>query len=1688
LHDVDRVVSSDRLADIVFDGVRSDASLTTLRSYVARLRRALVDDGSGVRIVTVPPGYRLELGRASLDSVTFESGIVRARTQIQRGDLLDAADTLADALGLWRGPAFAEFADQEWARTEARRLEELRVDALELLFRTMVDAGEHEAAIGPLTKFVDEHPLRSAGWVALTVALYRADRQAESLRVAGRHRQAMAELGLTPSPDVADVERRVAVNDAELFRPDPPPRRLRGYELGGVLGEGRHGVVHRAIQPGVDREVALRMLGPEIADLGDFIREFEPLIQRVAGLEHAHVAPILDYWREAGLACIVTRLFRGGDLADRIEKGPAATEAVATLVDQVGSALQAGHRSGLAHGALTAKEILFDDDGNAYVDAIAVSSALDELAGQGHRSNRTRPTFEDGRAADQRALARLVFGALAGEPPPLDAADGGFPLISQVRPELLALDGVLARAGAAAPEDRYADVAAFVRSFTAAVGRGPSLVQPAAPNPYRGLRAFGEADAQFFVGRDHLVDQLVDHLSAMGERQGAFLTIVGPSGSGKSSVVHAGLLPRLRRGAVPGSERWFVAKMVPGHDPYATLAEALNDVATGPLPTNPERSGIVPSLARSLPLDGRLLLFIDQLEELFIQTPADVGDRFVEELSNAVDEFGARLHVVATLRADCYDLPLGHHRFGAIVAGGAVSIVAMSPAELERAIVAPASSVGVGVDGQVVAEIVSACATRAGSLPLLQFTMTELFERRSGTTITNADYVRIGGIAGAVAERAEHVFGQLTSTQRSLTRSLFVRLVAVGVGSDDIRRRIERPELLGLADDGREIDVVLERFGAARLLTFDRDPATRVETVEVAHEALLRAWPRLRDWAREEGDDLALREELRSTATTWDHRGRDDSELARGARLAMLEDFTDRRRTEVNSVERAYVERAVSARDEALMLERAGADHQRRLNRRLVVALVAVVAVLAAAVTLGWVAAGQRNRARDEAAAAERARGRSLAVAAIGEASTDRSLALLLALEAGDLDGSLATRRALWTALTGGAPFTRTVIPTPADDYSAMVVATDGSVAVAKRGDGAVDVIDLVQRTVRFADLPSPSRVDQGLALSPDGGLAVSAGVAGGGVAAVVIDVADGSRVTEIGGEDGAFHEARFSLDGALLAIASPDGHVRLFDVNTWALVETLELGEARTITALEFVPGNRLLVAATPLDGLQPLADATLTMFDTASGETVGGPIEVGGGLATVMAIEPEVGVVISAVDAHLQIRDLDELSLVAEPFGDSAFGGYSAFALSPQGLLVAVSPLDFDVFALDDDGAQPIPAESAATYAGVAFVDEGRVLVGADIEGSIAAITPGWVDDLGEPLEPAGPGALTLSPDGRTLAVWGLSRGVQLFDGETHDHLGELPVDGPSLSFVGIAFDPTGRKLATLTCPTGDHPPDGSCPAALTVWDIANRQNLAGPVEIGEVWAWMTDGVAFVDAGRSIATAGYEGDVTIRDAGSLDVSGPRLTLRDVAPFPGDQTRAIAAAEADGRSLLIATGELSEGVVWDVTDGRRRPVGVVAGNVSDVGADAGGMPIAAQGTGTFTLLDPETLEPAGEPFVSELATQHFHSSDAATIVTSGIEGAQVWDVATRQPITGLLAAAFAQISPDGTEVYLGALGTPGPPLGTTVRVLSLDDEALRDEACERAGRNLTAKEWTLYMPADTPYRLTCPKWPKPLT
>jgi DNA-binding SARP family transcriptional activator len=248
----DRAVHADRLADIVFEGQPTAAAATTLRSYVARLRKALPDDGSGTSVVTEPPGYALELAGSTVDAIRFEDGLHAAR----RMDATDAGGrfrTLDQALAEWKGAAYAEFADEEWAHAESLRLEELRLTAEELRFAAQIDAGGHDAAAAGLLRFVAEHPLREAGWLSAMLALDRSGRQAKAIRAGNTYRAFLADIGLEPGIQFLDLEERIVVRDGRLL--GRRSAEVRGYQIIGDSDEGRHGTAHLAIRPAPKRKV-----------------------------------------------------------------------------------------------------------------------------------------------------------------------------------------------------------------------------------------------------------------------------------------------------------------------------------------------------------------------------------------------------------------------------------------------------------------------------------------------------------------------------------------------------------------------------------------------------------------------------------------------------------------------------------------------------------------------------------------------------------------------------------------------------------------------------------------------------------------------------------------------------------------------------------------------------------------------------------------------------------------------------------------------------------------------------------------------------------------------------------------------------------------------------------------------------------------------------------------------------------------------------------------------------------------------------------------------------------------------------------------------------------------------------------------------------------------------------------------
>jgi basic membrane lipoprotein Med (substrate-binding protein (PBP1-ABC) superfamily)/DNA-binding SARP family transcriptional activator len=470
-------------------------------------------------------------------------------------------------------------------------------------------------------------------------------------------------------------------------------------------------------------------------------------------------------------------------------------------------------------------------------------------------------------------------------------------------------------------------------------------------NPYLGLRAFREADHARFFGQDQLVDRLVARVvGAEG-----FTALVGASGSGKSSAVQAGLVPRLRR----DHPHVLVAQMQPGSQPYGGLEAALAQLPGVDPRTLGHRlasgtDGLLACASRVLREgSSRLLLIVDQFEELFTMVEGTETARFLASLAHAAHDPDGRVHVLVTLRADFYDRPLADPGIGQLFADNVVSVVALGPDQLEAAATLPARQLDITVESRLVGRLIADVAGQPNALPLFQYALTELFDSRDGSVLDLATYERIGGVRKAVARRAESLYGQLDPAEQETARQLFLRISTV---SGDIvgRRRVPASELVSLDVDLIALRAAIDAFARYRLLALDRDPATGSPTVEVAHEALLAEWHRLRDWIDQHRDDLAKQASFFVAVNEWEASGRDPGYLLTGTRLESYERWAASTHLRFTATEHDFIATAVAARDAVVAehLQREDAQLRlRRRSRRQLLLLFAVVAVFAAVIS-----------------------------------------------------------------------------------------------------------------------------------------------------------------------------------------------------------------------------------------------------------------------------------------------------------------------------------------------------------------------------------------------------------------------------------------------------------------------------------------------------------------------------------------------------------------------------------------------------------------------------------------------------------------------------------------------------------------------------------------------------------------
>lgn len=1172
--------------------------------------------------------------------------------------------------------------------------------------------------------------------------------------------------------------------------------------------------------------------------------------------------------------------------------------------------------------------------------------------------------------------------------------------------------------------------------------------------PYKGLNYFDESDADLFVGREALIAKLIERLLSLRQNASTeymrFLAVVGASGSGKSSLVRAGLVPGLRWNKV--SAEWNIHVLTPTAHPLNNLAISLTE-ENNSLATIASLIDDLSNDTRSLQLFARrqikarngshVLLIVDQFEELFSLCRSEAERiAFIENLLQAASDPDGPVIVVITLRADFYAHCASYiHLRGALVQHQEY-IGAMNTDELRRAIEEPARRGRWELEPGLVDLLLHEVGHEPGALPLLSHALMETWQRRRGRTMTLSGYTSSGGVRGAIAETAEAVFtDHFTHDQKTIARRIFLRLTELGdeTTTGDTRRRASFKELILKPEEKASTEAVLKALADARLIT------TREDSVEVAHEALIREWPTLRGWLEDNRESLRLHRHLTEAAQDWVARNREADVLYRGARLSQACEWAASHSEEMNALEYEFVQasqaladrettereaqrqRELEAARKLAEAERQRAEEQERaatqLRRRsfyLAGAFLIVVLLLISTGYLGW-QAGQASRV---------AASRELAAASLSNLDIDPERSVLLAMEAisttytteaeDALHQSLITSRIHRTfpADEPGSPISvayspdgkrmATASPNEVvkvwDANTGEILFTTAGHSATYSPDGKLLATVISDGTVKTWDahtgqeLPLAGQISAGVqaVFSPDGKrLATTTSFN----LPRIWDTTTGQELINFPGHKDYVSHAFFSPDGEWLLTTSDDGTARLWEANT-----------AQELRVLSGHPGWVWTAAFSP-DGehIATVSDNQAMIWDASTGEKL---MTLSGHTNTLYAVafSPDgAQIATGGQDRKVKVWDVatgEELFTLA---GHS--GTINSIAISPDGTYLASGSEDGTVriwdLTLNSEGH--LVENPASLSRQIAYSPDGAYLAAAE-EQQVRI----WDAATGEELHLLGAynrslNTIAFSPDGKYLATAGDNALVKIWDMTSGEELYNWPAHTVRLNM--LVFTPDGRRLVT-----------GGTDYKVKVWEIVlgkgEETSLTQLVSTYEFPAEVSSIAASLD-GSKLAIGFQKGNVRVIDQASgqeiFTIHGHKDDVVWIAFSPDGEH--LATASLDGTTR-----------VWDARSG-------------------------------------EALWTIGSHTAA--VTSVAYSPDGQHLATASRDGSvKLWGNRTNQEIltlnsnnTGINSLAF---SPDGERLATG--GDKG------VRVYLLNVTDLMALAHNRVTRSLTTDECQKYI------------------
>ncbi|HEX8649446.1 MAG TPA: TIR domain-containing protein [Pyrinomonadaceae bacterium] len=1149
------------------------------------------------------------------------------------------------------------------------------------------------------------------------------------------------------------------------------------------------------------------------------------------------------------------------------------------------------------------------------------------------------------------------------------------------------------------------DPRAFQLLINAVKGLAPGPEMPIEARndvcPYRGLRAFDEEHAEFFFGRESDVQRLVEKL-----KTARFLTVLGPSGSGKSSVVRAGLIPALRKSALAGSDAWAVRVFTPGAHPLTALSTNLvrlnPQLAAGQtldeLTADQRSLHLLASVALAdRPPSEFVVWVVDQFEEVFTLCQDETERaRFISNLLYAATIPGGRSVVVLTMRADFYQKSAAYPELSTQIADHQFLVSPMDIDGLRQAISEPAWRVGLEFEPGLVETILEDVESQPGALPLLEHALLELWERRRGRLLTLEAYRESGGVEGAIAKRADTIYESFDAEQQSIVKRVMLRLTQPGEGTEDTRRRVVMSELITQPEEALKVQSVVRTMADARLLMIDSGAEAGSEVVDVSHEALIRSWPRLRRWIDEDRQSLRVQRRLTEAAQEWQRSNCEEGLLFRGARLAQTIEYGARNRAELNETEREFL-----AASEKLQASERRAAQQR--TRRIIIGLgVALVLIsLSAIYALVQNRVARRNEENARLSSRE-AFARELAANAIAQLPVNPELGFLLATEAAQRAHTAETEHALRQALLrsplhvlsaaakGGsvnAKFSpdgknilaitgkkvlvyevegaRSILELPHDeDITGAKYSPDGKFILTETiGEGGeVRHLWEVATGRRSENWPLGQIVNySALSFSPDSKFLLFSSSDN----LQVREVIDGSIVAEVSGEYPAF-----SRDGKFLMTKTPgESHsLQLYDASNWQRVAV--------------IPSTSSLVTGATLGAIS--SDGSLAFVGTDEGRSAG-VYDVGQKrLLRQIKTDPEALNPVFSPDGKLIVFTTGKLlrGWRTDYWREEVYGGNTGVVTD-----ISFSP-DGRFFLVTDNLAHLYDVKSGRALAEFGVASGGYAVAGAEFSSD-------------------GKYVLTDNING-TVSVWDLNG----WRGQVEIKVGGTGAAADDIHVSSAALSPDGKLIVTVGWKaTGDE----STEYAVQVWEFNNGRS----AHLVKEWRFPEANYSaeFSPDSKLVLTGG---DNSVR---TLEIDSGRQLLELKHAWNDPEF------SSDGK--LIATAGTESAQVWDAHSGQLLYELKINGDVGSVAFSPDGKLLLVTVRGRAQLWDlaaKQIVREMGEE--SELTTKAVFSPDGRFIMmwepSTGVN-VQMRDAMTGQVVVELRGHVdpiySASFSPDGKYV-----------------------------------------------------------------